>query len=274
MSSHPRALLRERGLVPKKKFGQNFLMDGGATQRIAALCVPHEGERVVEIGAGTGALTHALVERGANVTAIEVDPDLIAILRARDDLAPATIVEADALTYDFETAGADAPWCAAGNLPYNIATPLVLRWLEMRHPPETIVVMVQRDVADRFLAKPSTPEFGSLSLAVQYRMDVRRAMVLGPEAFYPRPRVKSAVVVMQRRAKPIVVVRDEPFFLQVVRAAFAYRRKTLANSLALALGIARERTQESLRELGFDTEIRGEQLDLGAFARLADRLGP
>jgi 16S rRNA (adenine1518-N6/adenine1519-N6)-dimethyltransferase len=247
-------------------------MDGGALARIAALCAPEPGTRVFEIGAGTGALTRALLERGARVTALEVDPDLVEILRERDDLAASTIVEADALAFDFDGASSDEPWCAAGNLPYNVATPLILRWLELARPPERIVAMVQRDVAERFTARPSTPQYGSLTLAVNYRTIVRRAFILGPNAFFPRPKVESAVVTFERRAAPAVEVRDPAFFLQVVRAAFAYRRKTLANSLSLALGIDRARTQAALKALDIDTEIRAEQLDLGAFGALADRL--
>jgi len=248
-------------------------MDGGAAHRIAALCVPRPGTRVFEIGAGTGALTAALLECGARVSAIEIDPDLVEILRGREDLAAAEIVPADALEYDFDAATAGAAWTAAGNLPYNIATPLVMRWLAVRNPPQRIVVMVQRDVADRFMARPSTPAYGSLSVAVQFSMQVRRAFVLGPSVFYPKPHVDSAVVTLERRAEPAVAVRDRAFFEQVVRAAFAYRRKTLANSLALALDIERTRVQTALARLGLDTEIRGEQLDLVAFAALADDLG-
>ena len=247
-------------------------MDGGAVKRIAALCVRAPGERVVEVGAGTGALTRALLASGADVTALEVDPDLIAILRERADLSDATIVEADALAFDFDAAAGDGAWCAAGNLPYNIATPLVLRWLGLARPPARIVAMLQRDVVDRLTARPSTPQYGSLTVFVGYFMAVHRAFVLGPNVFYPRPNVDSAVVVMERRTAPAVTVRDEAFFLQVVRGAFAYRRKTLANSLSLALGIERSRTQTALATLKIDTEIRAEQLDLGAFGALADSL--
>jgi 16S rRNA (adenine1518-N6/adenine1519-N6)-dimethyltransferase len=268
-------LLVERGLRPKKRFGQNFLMDGGAISRIAALCAPEPGTRVIEIGAGTGALTRAILARGADVTALEIDPDLVAILRERTDLANVAIVEADALAYDYEAeyrAHAASPWCAAGNLPYNVATPLLLRWLELAHPPDRIVAMLQRDVADRLIARPSTPQYGSLTVYVNFSVVVRRAFVLGPSVFYPQPKVDSAVVVLERRAQPAVEVRDRPFFLQVVRGAFAYRRKTLANSLSLALGIERARTQAALESLRIDTEIRAEQLDLGAFGALADSL--
>jgi len=229
---------------------------------------------VVEAGAGTGALTRALLANGAGVTALEIDPELVAILRERPDLQAATILEADALEFDYDAHSAGREWCATGNLPYNVATPLILRWLELRNPPSRIVAMVQRDVADRFTAMPSTPAYGSLTLAVGYSMEVRRAFTLGPGAFYPRPKVDSAVVVMERRRTPAVIARNPEFLMQVVRAAFAYRRKTLANSLALALDIPRARTQETLGRLGLDTEIRAEQLDLGALAALADDLAP
>ncbi len=267
---HARALLGARDLRPKKHLGQHFLMDGGAAARIARLC---EGlPLVVEIGAGTGALTAQLAKLEARVAAIEIDPDLVAILREREDLRGVEIDCADALAVDYGALAQGGAWCAAGNLPYNVATPLILLWLGLSNPPERIVAMVQKDVAERFTAKPATPAYGSLTLAVQYTMQVERAFALGPEVFYPRPRVDSAVVVMRRRATPPVETRDRAFMLQVVRAAFAYRRKTLANSLALALGIPRERTQAALTTLGRDTEIRGEHFDLDAFAQLADAL--
>jgi 16S rRNA (adenine1518-N6/adenine1519-N6)-dimethyltransferase len=248
-------------------------MDGGASKRIAAACVASGLSRVIEVGAGTGALTRALLDCGVTLTAIEIDPDLVEILRDREDLSRAEIVQADALEFDYAAAAGDAPWCAAGNLPYNIATPLIAGWLEQRNPPARIVAMVQRDVADRLTARPSTPQYGSLSLLASYWSEPKRAFVLGPSVFYPRPKVDSAVVVLERRPEPAVSARDPAFFMQVVRGAFAYRRKTLANSLSLALGIERARTQAALSVLAIDTEIRAEQLDLGAFAALADELG-
>jgi len=267
-------LLSARGLRPKKRLGQHFLLDGAAAARIAAACVASGTTRVVEIGAGTGALTRALLDAGAGVTAIEIDPDLVEILRDRPDLAGANIVQADALVFDYDAVASEGPWCAAGNLPYNIATPLITGWLESRNPPRRIVAMVQRDVAARLTAKPSTPQYGSLTLFANYFTTATRAFVLGPGAFYPRPKVDSAVIVLERRPEPAVIVRDPTLLLQVVRAGFAYRRKTLANSLSLALGIDRTRTQAALGTLDIDTEIRAEQLDLGAFGALADKLGP
>ena len=227
---------------------------------------------MVEIGPGTGMLTAALLACGANVTALEIDPQMVEILHARRDLESAELVAADALRFDYERFE-DRPWRVAGNLPYNIATPLLLDFIERPRGPESLVVMVQKDVADRFVAKPNSAAYGSLSVAVQFAMEVERLFTLGPDAFYPRPKVHSTVVRLRRRARPAVDVRDVGMFVKVVRAAFAYRRKTLANSLSLALGVERTRVQHALRALALQMEIRGEQLSLEDFAALADELG-
>lgn len=198
---------------------------------------------------------------------------MIRILKAQDSLREAKIVHADALEFDYEDFAAAGPWSLAGNLPYHIATPLVMRFVEMRNGPKTMVVMVQKEVADRFGAQPGTKAYGSLSIATQYAMSVKREFVLGPASFYPRPKIDSAVIRLERRESPAVDVADPHRFLQVARAAFAYRRKTLANSLSLALGLRREAVTKVLRDAGLETEIRGEQLGLEDFARVADRLG-
>ncbi len=249
-------------------------MDAGASRRIADLvCDDAPAQpRVIEIGAGTGALTRALLDAGAQVTALEIDPDLISILGNRADLAPATIVFADALTYDYAAYGRGGPWRVAGNLPYNIATPLLVELVEMEHGPDVIVAMIQKDVANRIAAKPGTPAYGSLSLAMQYAVHVERAFTLGPRAFYPPPKVDSTVVRLVRRAEPAVAPRDLELFRKVVRGAFAYRRKTLANSLALALHIDRDAIAAAIARSDLPAESRGEQLDLQAFCRLADNL--
>jgi 16S rRNA (adenine1518-N6/adenine1519-N6)-dimethyltransferase len=270
---NPRTLLAQWGARPKKKFGQNFLLDAGALQRIARLvCENRPGARVLEIGAGTGALTLALLEQGASLTALEIDPDLVSILGNRRDLSAATIVHADALTYDYATYARGAPWLAVGNLPYNVATPLILQLTEMENGPAEIIVMIQKDVADRLAAKPATAAYGSLSVAVQYAMHVERAFVLRPGAFYPAPNVDSAVVTLRRRDEPAVQPRDLALFRKVVRGAFAYRRKTLANSLMLALDLDRETVSRAIAATGRPAETRGEQLDLQAFCALADNL--
>jgi 16S rRNA (adenine1518-N6/adenine1519-N6)-dimethyltransferase len=267
-----RALLHAAGLRPKKRLGQHFLMDAGTAARIARLAVDVAGTPVIEIGAGTGTLSTALLAQGAQLTAIDVDPDLVAILRGRPELGAAELQVADALRFDYAEWAGEREWHAAGNLPYNVATPLLVRLVQLERPPERIVAMIQKDVADRLAARPGTPAYGSLTLAVALTMRVERAFNVAPAQFYPRPNVASSVVVLHRRERPPVEVRDRRRFEQVVRAAFAYRRKTLANSLALALDIPRARIASVLHDLDLDADIRGEDLDLTTFAALADAL--
>lgn len=272
--SSPRQLLEQAGLRPKKRYAQTFLQNASAARQIArlSLATAPQGVRTLEIGAGTGALTLALLEEGADVTAIEIDPDLVALLRSRDDLARATIVAADALTFDYRGWSAGHPWHVAGNLPYNVATAVTLRLIEMEDGPLSLTVMVQKDVAERFVAAPATPAYGSLSVAVQYAMRAEPGFTLSPGSFFPPPKVRSSVVRLVRRAEPAVRPRDLAIFWKVVRGAFAYRRKTLANSLALALGIDRAQIARALNSSNLSPELRGERLDLGDFARLADAL--
>jgi 16S rRNA (adenine1518-N6/adenine1519-N6)-dimethyltransferase len=272
-SDHPRALLARWGLRPKKRYGQNFLMDAGAASRIARLCVDGAPDaRVVEIGAGTGTLTAALLAEGADVTAIEIDRELVELLHSRDELRGAHVVEADALEFDYASYAAAGPWRVAGNLPYNVATPLILRFCEMESGPQSLTVMIQKDVAERLAAKPGTAAYGSLTVAVGYAMQVRREFTLGPGSFYPQPKVHSTVVRIERRERPAVHPHDLALFWKVVRGAFAYRRKTLANSLILSLGFDRARVERAIAASELSPEQRGERLDLDDFARLADGL--
>jgi 16S rRNA (adenine1518-N6/adenine1519-N6)-dimethyltransferase len=157
-------------------------------------------------------------------------------------------------------------------LPYNIATPLMIKLAQLERPPDRLVAMIQKDVADRLLAKPGTAAYGSLTVALSLTMRVERAFNVSPGQFFPRPKVVSTVVVLDRREELAAPVRDRQRFEQVVRGAFAYRRKTLANSLSLALKIPRERVETALRDLALDADIRGETLDLATFAALTDAL--
>jgi 16S rRNA (adenine1518-N6/adenine1519-N6)-dimethyltransferase len=228
--------------------------------------------RMLEIGAGTGALTLALLEQGADLTAIEIDPDLVTLLAARSDLARANIVHADALTFDYQRWSAGHRWHVAGNLPYNVATAVMLRLIEMEAGADSLTVMLQKDVAERFGAAPGTPAYGSLSVAAQYAMHVQPALTLAPGSFFPPPKVQSRVIRLVRREQPLVAPRDPAMFWKVVRGAFAYRRKTLANSLTLALHLDRAQIARALKKSNLSPELRGERLDLGDFARLADAL--
>jgi 16S rRNA (adenine1518-N6/adenine1519-N6)-dimethyltransferase len=247
-------------------------MDGGVATRIARLAVDAPGDRVLEIGAGTGALTAALARLGAALTAFDVDPDMVAVLRGRADLEGVDLRQADALTFDYKGWAGESRWRAAGNLPYNVGTPTLVTLAGLPNPPERIVAMIQKDVADRLAAKPGTAQYGSLTVAIALTMSVERALRVPPSAFYPRPGVDSTVVVLRRLEHRPVEVRDRARFEEVVRAAFAYRRKTLANSLALALDLPRERAAEAIASLSLDPDVRGESLDLRTFAALTEAL--
>ena len=248
-------------------------MDGGTSTRIAKLAVDAAGNRVLEIGAGTGALTAALLRLGADVTAIDIDPDMLAVLAVRDDLPGLTTHLADALTFDYAAwAGDDANWRVAGNLPYNVGTPTLVLLAQLARPPERIVAMIQKDVADRLMAKPGTPSYGSLTIAIGLTMTTERAISVPPSAFFPKPGVDSTVVVLRRREMPAADVRDRAQFQKVVRGAFAYRRKTLVNSLMLALGLEREHITGVLTQLSLEPDVRGESLDLRTFAAIANAL--
>jgi len=264
--------MRALGIRPKKRFGQHFLVDGAAATRIARLALEDPGVPVLEIGAGTGALTAALVRLGGDVTAFDVDPQMVEILGSRDDLAAVDVRQADALTFDYAGWAAGREWIAAGNLPYNVGTPLLVILAALPQPPRRVVAMIQKDVADRLLAKPGTSPYGSLTVAVGLTMRVSRAFNVPPGAFYPRPGVVSTVVLLDRRDAPAADVRDRARFEQVVRGAFAYRRKTLANSLTLALDLPREQIVAAIASLALNPDVRGEDLDLRTFAALTDAL--
>ena len=247
-------------------------MDAGTSARIARLAVDAPGDRVLEVGAGTGALTAALLAAGADLTAFDLDDALVDLLRSREDLAAVHIEHGDALEFDYPAFAGELPWRVAGNLPYNVATPLLIKLAQLERPPDRIVAMIQKDVADRLLANPGTAAYGSLTIALSLTMRIERAFNVAPGQFFPRPKVTSSVIVLHRLEEPPVAVRDRHYFEQVVRGAFAYRRKTLANSLSLALEIPRERIAAALLALELDADIRGEALDLRTFAALADTL--
>ena len=266
-----RALLSAAGLAPKKRFGQNFLLDDELCERIAALATGGEPSLIVEIGAGTGALTAALARCAVPIRALEIDRDLISLLRGRADLGAAEIVEIDALEYPWQT-HRELRWNVAGNLPYNVATPLLLTLARIADGPQRVVAMIQRDVADRLLAAPGSAAYGSLTIALSNSMDIRRAFTLGPSSFYPPPNVDSTVIVMDRRERPLVTPSDPELFEKVVRGSFAYRRKTLANSLSRAFSVERAEILAAMHASGIDDDERGERLDIHTFARLADAL--
>jgi 16S rRNA (adenine1518-N6/adenine1519-N6)-dimethyltransferase len=275
-SHSPKRLLDERGLRPRKRFGQNFLVDPRFAARVAS-AIP-DASFVVEIGGGTGALTDALRAHARAVVVLEIDRDLVVVLRERfADVAPTIDVrETDALTFDLAgTLAREAqPRAICGNLPYHITTPLIERVVDTAGSWEVALLMVQREYAKRLAARPGSPEYGSITVFVGYHCTVEKLFDVGPAGFYPVPAVASCVVRLTPRPNRAAGVRDEALLMRVVRAAFAQRRKTLSNCLAArASDLADRRAIDvAIRSAGIDPGIRGERLSLDDYVRLANAL--
>lgn len=275
-----RSWLESRGLRPRRGLGQHFLVDGRVVEAIVRAVEAAPGTPVLEIGPGLGALTRALVAAGARVVAVELDRGLAALLR--QVLPPAgapgslEVVEGDILREDVgrllrERLGAGEGARVAANLPYYITTPVLFRLLEPDLPLERLVVMVQKEVADRILAPPGTRAYGALSVAVRYHTEPSLVARVPPGAFWPPPAVSSAVLLLRVRPVPPVDAPRAALF-RVVRAAFGQRRKTLANALAAGLGAGRGAIEEALAAAGVDGSRRGETLSLEEYAAVARTL--
>lgn len=266
----PRALLDAYGVEPAKALGQHFLIDPNLAAAIAADVGVEPGDAVVEIGAGLGALTAALAERGAErVMAIEFDRALVPPLRSVAEAHPAVeVVAADATKIDWPSALGDETWVACGNLPYNVGTAIVLSLLERAPMVRRLVVMVQREVAERLVATPEAREaYGPTSVRVAYHADATILRYVPASVFWPRPSVSSAIVRMVRR--PPAVDVDEATLWGVVDEAFAQRRKTMRGALR-RLGVVDPDT--TLQAANVDASARPDALDLAAFARIAEAI--
>jgi 16S rRNA (adenine1518-N6/adenine1519-N6)-dimethyltransferase len=261
-----RELLTRRGLAPRRDLGQNFVADPNTVRRIAHLAAVGPGDRVVEIGAGLGSLTLALAETGAAVTAVEVDHGLVAALRdVVADVPTVDVVEADATSLDWDALlGAGNRWVLVANLPYNVATPLVCDLLDGVPAIERMLVMVQREVAERLAAAPGSAAYGAVSVKVAYWARARIVGDVPATVFVPRPNVASALVEIVRRPPPDVA--PEALF-PLVRAAFGQRRKMLRRSLA---GVV---SAEQFVAAGVVETARPEALALDEWVRLARVVG-
>jgi 16S rRNA (adenine1518-N6/adenine1519-N6)-dimethyltransferase len=255
-------------LRPRKSLGQCFLTDRRIAERIVGLGEVGPADRVVEIGPGRGILTRVLAGRAAEVTAIELDPRWSAALREEfAGNARVRIEQADALAYPFEELASGFKLIA--NLPYHISTPILFRLLSLRDRISLMVLMLQREVVDRLLARPGTKAYGALSVAVAYAANVRKGFPVAAGSFFPRPAVESSVVVITPRATPAITVRDEALLMRVIRGAFSHRRKVLANALTDE-GFEKPGVAAALERAKIDPARRGETLSLEEFGRLAD----
>jgi 16S rRNA (adenine1518-N6/adenine1519-N6)-dimethyltransferase len=256
-------LLQRQGLAPRRSLGQNFVVDPNTVRRVARLAGVGPGDHVVEIGAGLGSLTAALADTGARVTAIEIDPGLVDVLRST--LPPAVeVVHADARSVDWDLVLAGQPAVLVANLPYNIATPLVADLLDDVPLITRMLVVVQLEVAERLSARPRTKAYGAVTVKVAYWAEARLIGKVPSTVFFPRPNVESGLVEIARRDAPAVdpsVPPDQLFGL--VRAAFQQRRKTLRRSLRDVV------PADAFVSAGIDDGARPEELDVEAWGRLA-----
>ncbi len=274
-------LLGDHGLRPSRALGQNFVAEPNTVRRVVRLAGVRPGDRVVEVGAGLGSLTLALLEAGASVTAVEVDRYLLPVLRDEVEHRGARVVEADALAADWQVLAdpADGPWSVVSNLPYNVAVPVVVDVLESAPQVATMLVMVQREVGERLAAGPGSRAFGAVSVKVAYWAEAQLVGAVSPQVFVPRPRVESVLVRIERRSRPGCPPAGHPEddhsaapgpgspdyerLFAVVRAGFGQRRKMVRRSLS---GLVEPAAFEAT---GVAPTTRAEQLGLDEWCRLA-----
>lgn len=253
-----------------KKLGQNFLIKRGIVDEIVHAAELMPGEPVLEVGPGIGTLTQGLAQSGADVTAIELDRRLLDVLdttlASYDNVR---IVHGDVLKLDVPTIMNHKPFKVVANLPYYITTPIIMSLLESKLPIERLVVMVQKEVALRMVAKPGTKDYGALSVAVQYYTEPDIVLDVPPKSFLPAPAVTSSVIRCVLRDKPPVDVIDEKLFFRVVKAGFAQRRKTFSNTMKTT-GLSKDRIEELLVKANIDGQRRGETFTLQEFADVAN----
>lgn len=276
-----RAIVREKGLLPRKSRGQNFLVDSNIVRKIARAGGLSSEDTVVEIGPGLGALTQELAERAGLVIAVEIDRELLSSLKETMAGRPnVNLVEADALKVDFDQLvgkycskadGGLPAYKVVANLPYYITTPLLMHLLENRFKISEMILMVQAEVGHRMLALPGSKDYGSLTVAVQYYMEPMAVFKVPPTVFYPQPKVDSLVVKLTARAHPLADNINEELFFLVVRTAFNQRRKMLINALG-SMEVERTTLLKALETAGIDPRCRGEALSIKQFANLSSAL--
>ena len=276
-----KAILDKYRLSAKKSLGQNFIVDTNILEKIVATGSIDKETTVIEVGPGIGALTEQIAKKAKEVIAFEIDDRLLPVLE--DTLSPYNnvkiihqdILKVDMKDFEKEYLKEAERVVVIANLPYYVTTPIILNFLASSLPIDSMVLMMQKEVANRLSAIPSTKAYGSLSIAVQYKMDAEVAFIVPKTVFTPQPNVESAVIRLSRKAIPGVVVKDEKVFFQVTRSAFVQRRKTLWNNLQSAYGKEpdiKEKLQKALDTARIDPIRRGETLSLKEFGRLSDAI--
>ena len=270
-----RSELREYGLFPKKRLGQHFLVDPNILYKVIRAAGVGEQDVVLEIGPGLGAMTLALSREAKKVIAVEIDPKLAAVLKEKiKEQNNVEVVKSDILSLDFrhflEREG--CPVKVVANLPYQISTPLLFRFVESKEVFSAFTLMLQKEVAQRMAARPGGKEYGPLSIFVQLSLDASIRFFIKPSAFFPPPKVESAVVQMAWKEKPMIQANEEEWFRRVVKACFGYRRKTLINALRHSELSLPQSIESRMEEAGIDPRRRPETLTIEEFASLAETL--
>jgi len=272
-----REVVERYGLAAKKKLGQHFLVDGHVLEKILKAADVNSNDVVLEVGPGIGGLTQGLASSAGHVVAVELDKQLIPVLESQFASGNVTVVQGDILRVNLPEMLAPYKGMhikVVANLPYYITTPVILYLLESGLPIKSITVMIQKEVAQRMAAQPSTKDYGSLTLAVQYYADVGIAAYVPVNCFMPRPAVDSAVAHLQILDSPRVDV-DKEILFKMIHAAFNHRRKTLVNTLDSAgFGNGKEDLAKTLESCGLNPKVRGEALSIFQFAELAKVLAP
>ncbi len=267
-----RYILQRFGIHMSKRLGQNFLIDANIVQGIVDAANVQENDRVLEIGPGIGTLTQALAETGAEVTCVELDKRLPEVLaHTLDAYDNVRVIQGDILKVNIPEMMGDKPFKVVANLPYYITTPIIMALLEKHLPITDIVVMVQKEVAERMAAQPGGKTYGALSVAVQYYTVPEIALYVPPRSFMPPPEVDSVVVNCKVRQIPAVELIDEKMFFRVVKAAFGQRRKTLNNALK-SMGVDKNIIADVLDKAGIEATRRGETLTMEEFGAIANIL--
>ena len=279
--SRTREILAKHGFTFKKSLGQNFLTEPNILRKIVETAEITEETNVIEVGPGIGALTEHLARSAKQVLAFEIDDRLIPVLEdTLQDYPNVTVVHQDVLQANLNQVTSDnfrteLPIKVVANLPYYITTPIMMHFLESDLPVAEMVVMMQKEVADRISAKPGTKAYGSLSIAVQYYMEAKLAFIVPKTVFVPQPNVDSAILKLTRRATPAVSVTDEKEFFKLTKSAFQLRRKTLWNNLQNTYGkddATKQWLKSSLEAATIEPSRRGETLSLAEFAALSNEM--
>jgi 16S rRNA (adenine1518-N6/adenine1519-N6)-dimethyltransferase len=277
-SDRPRALLRNKGIRPIKRLGQSFLEDRNVINKIVRIADLQSSDVVVEVGAGLGVMTDLLARKACRVIALEIDPYMISILHEQlKERSNVDIIQTDVLKYDFSSISADYParkLKIIGNIPYNIASQILFHLLTFRNCIKSMILMFQKEMADRIMAPPGTKSYGIPSVIINMHAQISQEMIIPGSCFYPPPTVLSSLLRFVIRETPMFHLVDEDAFLQIVKVAFSRRRKTLFNNLrgSSLIGFSEHRANLLLEMADIDGQRRAETLSIEEFGKLSNAL--